>query len=153
MHDHAIRGDVGRIHKVLDAGRHAEQPHERGAQHKKKRPRCLVRTSFCRFFREQARPFGRCEARRGRQQSHTNTRVHTRRDISFECARGHRPPLLRERLGAMPTCENCGGTDIDFDTSRGDAVCIQCGTVLEENTIVNEAVSYTHLTLPTTAIV
>ena len=38
----------------------------------------------------------------------------------------------------MPTCENCGGTDIDFDTSRGDAVCIQCGTVLEENTIVNE---------------
>jgi transcription factor IIIB subunit 2 len=38
----------------------------------------------------------------------------------------------------MPSCENCGGTDIDFDTSRGDAVCIQCGTVLEENTIVNE---------------
>jgi len=38
----------------------------------------------------------------------------------------------------MPACENCGGTDIDFDPSRGDAVCIQCGTVLEENTIVNE---------------
>ncbi len=37
-----------------------------------------------------------------------------------------------------PCCENCGGTDIDFDPSRGDAVCIQCGTVLEENTIVNE---------------
>ena len=37
----------------------------------------------------------------------------------------------------MP-CPQCGGTDIDFDAARGDAVCIQCGAVLEENTIVNE---------------
>ena len=35
-------------------------------------------------------------------------------------------------------CNACGGTEIDYDPSRGDAVCIQCGTVLEENTIVNE---------------
>ena len=34
-------------------------------------------------------------------------------------------------------CNACGGTEIDYDPSRGDAVCIQCGTVLEENTIVN----------------
>jgi len=36
------------------------------------------------------------------------------------------------------TCNHCGGTDIELDAARGDAVCIQCGTVLEENTIVNE---------------
>eukprot|EP00965_Chrysotila_dentata_P002987 96677-Pleurochrysis_carterae.AAC.1 len=38
----------------------------------------------------------------------------------------------------MPVCSQCGGTDIEIDASRGDAVCIQCGNVLEENTIVNE---------------
>lgn len=38
----------------------------------------------------------------------------------------------------MPCCPACGGTDIDYDAQRGDAVCIQCGTVLEENAIVNE---------------
>jgi len=37
-----------------------------------------------------------------------------------------------------PCCTQCGGTDIELDAARGDAVCIQCGTVLEENTIVNE---------------
>lgn len=36
------------------------------------------------------------------------------------------------------TCTQCGGTDIELDAARGDAVCIQCGAVLEENTIVNE---------------
>ena len=41
-------------------------------------------------------------------------------------------------LTGLTCCTNCGGTDIDHDPSRGDAVCIQCGTVLEENTIVNE---------------
>ena len=35
-------------------------------------------------------------------------------------------------------CPNCGSTDIETDSQRGDAVCIQCGTVLEENAIVNE---------------
>ena len=30
------------------------------------------------------------------------------------------------------------GRDVEIDAARGDAVCIQCGTVLEENAIVNE---------------
>ena len=33
-------------------------------------------------------------------------------------------------------CQNCGGTDIDRDAARGDAVCTSCGTVLEDNIIV-----------------
>ena len=47
------------------------------------------------------------------------------------CGHSSRPTL-------MPVCGQCGGTDIEIDPSRGDAVCIQCGNVLEENTIVNE---------------
>ncbi|XP_031570218.1 transcription factor IIIB 90 kDa subunit-like [Actinia tenebrosa] len=35
-------------------------------------------------------------------------------------------------------CSNCGGSDIDFDPSRGNAVCINCGSVLEDNIIVSE---------------
>lgn len=35
-------------------------------------------------------------------------------------------------------CQNCGGTDIDVDQSRGIAVCTSCGVVLEENCIVSE---------------
>ena len=35
-------------------------------------------------------------------------------------------------------CPNCGSADIETDAARGDAVCIQCGTVIEENAIVNE---------------
>ncbi|KAL0969023.1 hypothetical protein UPYG_G00221680 [Umbra pygmaea] len=35
-------------------------------------------------------------------------------------------------------CKNCGGTDIDVDQARGDAVCIGCGSVLEDNIIVSE---------------
>lgn len=39
----------------------------------------------------------------------------------------------------MPTvCSNCGGTDIEYDSARGDAVCTGCGTVLEDNIIVSE---------------
>ena len=38
----------------------------------------------------------------------------------------------------MKACPNCKSIDIETDAARGDAVCIQCGTVLEENTIVNE---------------
>ena len=41
-------------------------------------------------------------------------------------------------LAGMRACAQCGGTDIDIDAARGDAVCIQCGSVLEESTIVNE---------------
>ena len=36
------------------------------------------------------------------------------------------------------SCQNCGGTDIDRDSARGDAVCTSCGTVLEDNIIVAE---------------
>ncbi len=39
----------------------------------------------------------------------------------------------------MPTvCSNCGGTDIEYDGARGDAVCTGCGSVLEDNIIVSE---------------
>ncbi|XP_029396468.1 transcription factor IIIB 90 kDa subunit isoform X1 [Mus pahari] len=35
-------------------------------------------------------------------------------------------------------CRNCGGTDIELDAARGDAVCTGCGSVLEDNIIVSE---------------
>ncbi|XP_076002787.1 BRF1 general transcription factor IIIB subunit a [Genypterus blacodes] len=35
-------------------------------------------------------------------------------------------------------CKNCGSTDIDVDQARGDAVCMGCGSVLEDNIIVSE---------------
>lgn len=35
-------------------------------------------------------------------------------------------------------CRNCGSTDIEVDTARGDAVCTNCGSVLEDNIIVAE---------------
>ncbi|MGH0167429.1 UNVERIFIED_CONTAM: hypothetical protein FKN15_053207 [Acipenser sinensis] len=35
-------------------------------------------------------------------------------------------------------CMNCGGADIDIDQARGDAVCMGCGSVLEDNIIVSE---------------
>ncbi|KAL7876896.1 hypothetical protein SRHO_G00035390 [Serrasalmus rhombeus] len=38
----------------------------------------------------------------------------------------------------MRRCKNCGGTDIDVDQARGDAVCMGCGSVLEDNIIVSE---------------
>lgn len=38
----------------------------------------------------------------------------------------------------MTKCPNCGCDEIDYDQARGDAVCVECGTVLEQNLIVNE---------------
>ncbi|XP_006820568.1 transcription factor IIIB 90 kDa subunit-like [Saccoglossus kowalevskii] len=35
-------------------------------------------------------------------------------------------------------CPNCGGSDIDVDQARGNAVCVACGSVLEDNIIVSE---------------
>ncbi|KAM6917710.1 transcription factor IIIB 90 kDa subunit-like isoform 2-T2 [Lycodopsis pacificus] len=35
-------------------------------------------------------------------------------------------------------CKNCGSSDIDVDQARGDAVCMTCGSVLEDNIIVSE---------------
>ncbi|KAK0205101.1 BRF1-domain-containing protein [Desarmillaria ectypa] len=40
----------------------------------------------------------------------------------------------------MPTCTDCGGTVIEYDAAAGNGFCIVCGTVVEENTIVNEVV-------------
>ncbi len=33
-------------------------------------------------------------------------------------------------------CTQCGSNDIEFNESAGHAACVQCGTVLEENTLV-----------------
>ncbi|KAI8788908.1 transcription factor TFIIIB subunit brf1, partial [Biomphalaria glabrata] len=39
----------------------------------------------------------------------------------------------------MPrACSQCGCTEIDADPVRGDAVCTNCGTVLEDQIIVSE---------------
>ncbi|KAI0718149.1 hypothetical protein C8T65DRAFT_706864 [Cerioporus squamosus] len=35
-------------------------------------------------------------------------------------------------------CSDCGGTVIEYDAAAGNGFCVQCGTVVEENTIVNE---------------
>lgn len=35
-------------------------------------------------------------------------------------------------------CRNCGSTDIETDAARGDAVCTECGVVLEDQLIVSE---------------
>lgn len=42
--------------------------------------------------------------------------------------------------GAMSpkVCKNCGCSSIDVDQARGDAVCMGCGSVLEDNVIVSE---------------
>ena len=34
-------------------------------------------------------------------------------------------------------CPQCGGRDIDLNEAGGHAACVQCGTVVEENTIVS----------------
>ncbi|KAF8889414.1 cyclin-like protein [Gymnopilus junonius] len=38
----------------------------------------------------------------------------------------------------MPVCTDCGGTVIEYDQAAGNGFCVQCGTIVEENTIVNE---------------
>ncbi|XP_006456426.1 hypothetical protein AGABI2DRAFT_78178, partial [Agaricus bisporus var. bisporus H97] len=35
-------------------------------------------------------------------------------------------------------CSDCGGTVIEYDQAAGNGFCVTCGTVVEENTIVNE---------------
>ena len=35
------------------------------------------------------------------------------------------------------SCPNCGSKDIEFHESAGHAACVECGTLLEENTIVS----------------
>ncbi|KII84965.1 hypothetical protein PLICRDRAFT_45822 [Plicaturopsis crispa FD-325 SS-3] len=40
----------------------------------------------------------------------------------------------------MTVCSDCGGTVIEYDAAAGNGFCVQCGTVVEENTIVSEVV-------------
>eukprot|EP00871_Galdieria_phlegrea_P003595 jgi/Galph1/4236/GphlegSOOS_G2880.1 len=35
-------------------------------------------------------------------------------------------------------CPQCGSTEFDVDTARGDTACVSCGCILEENAIVSE---------------
>lgn len=35
-------------------------------------------------------------------------------------------------------CFNCGESVIEYDVAAGNGYCTNCGTVVEENTIVNE---------------
>ncbi|XP_038074218.1 transcription factor IIIB 90 kDa subunit-like [Patiria miniata] len=35
-------------------------------------------------------------------------------------------------------CKTCGGSEIDTDQARGSAVCVNCGSVIEDNFIVSE---------------
>lgn len=41
-------------------------------------------------------------------------------------------------MSSMNKCKNCGSSDIDVDPARGDTVCTNCGTVLEDSVIVSE---------------
>lgn len=42
------------------------------------------------------------------------------------------------RMSGGRVCAACGGSDIEVDSARGDAVCTGCGSVLEDNIIVSE---------------
>lgn len=35
-------------------------------------------------------------------------------------------------------CRNCGSTNIETDPARGDAICMECGFVLEDSVIINQ---------------
>lgn len=52
------------------------------------------------------------------------------------------PPCSLEassrRNMSSKVCKHCGSSDIDVDAARGDAVCMGCGSVLEDNIIVSE---------------
>lgn len=41
-------------------------------------------------------------------------------------------------MSSSKTCPYCKSSDLDTDPARGDTVCMGCGSVLEENTIVSE---------------
>ncbi|KAJ7471784.1 BRF1-domain-containing protein [Mycena latifolia] len=38
----------------------------------------------------------------------------------------------------MPSCKDCGGTVLEYDSAAGNGVCVNCGMVIEENAIVSE---------------
>lgn len=35
-------------------------------------------------------------------------------------------------------CKNCGSSELEVDPARGDTICTNCGTVLEDSVIVSE---------------
>jgi transcription factor IIIB subunit 2 len=41
-------------------------------------------------------------------------------------------------MSSSRKCKSCGSSDIEVDPARGDAVCTNCGSVLEVNIIVAE---------------
>jgi transcription factor IIIB subunit 2 len=41
-------------------------------------------------------------------------------------------------MSSTGVCSHCGCTEIDSDPARGDAVCTNCGSVLEDQIIVSE---------------
>ncbi|XP_014248604.1 transcription factor IIIB 90 kDa subunit [Cimex lectularius] len=41
-------------------------------------------------------------------------------------------------MGAGSKCNSCGSSELEVDPSRGDTVCTNCGTVLEDSVIVSE---------------
>jgi len=42
------------------------------------------------------------------------------------------------KMSSNLKCTGCGSTDIDVDPSRADAVCTNCGNVLESSIIVSD---------------
>ncbi|KAK3093671.1 hypothetical protein FSP39_018726 [Pinctada imbricata] len=49
-------------------------------------------------------------------------------------------------MSSKAVCNQCGCTDIDTDPARGDAVCTNCGSVLEDQIIVSEIQFEEHAT-------
>ncbi|CAN8009763.1 unnamed protein product [Ixodes pacificus] len=41
-------------------------------------------------------------------------------------------------MSSTKACQHCGCSEIDTDPARGDAVCTNCGSVLEDSIIVSE---------------
>lgn len=35
-------------------------------------------------------------------------------------------------------CKNCGSSELEVDPGRGDTICTNCGTVLEDSVIVSD---------------
>ena len=79
---------------------------------------------------------------------HHNVKCHSRGHSNLRNFK-----LKRVHVEGMSTiCANCGGVDIEYDAARGDAVCVQCGSVLEDNIIVSE-VSFQEQTSGATSVI
>ena len=66
---------------------------------------------------------------------HRVTKTYTNLDRDFGAEKEDNNLLT---LTTMPTCPTCSGTVIEYSSSAGNGFCVSCGTVVEENTIVNE---------------